>query len=92
MAREKETGTMDVLLVFPVRPVEIIIGKLIPYVVLAILDAVFILFRAKLLFAVPLRGDLGPLFALSVIFIYSALGIGCDVFTTAVGRFHKRLG
>ncbi len=76
IAREKETGTMDVLLVSPVRPVEIIIGKLIPYVVLGILDAVFILFWAKLLFAIPLRGDLGLLFALSVIFIYSALGIG----------------
>jgi len=76
ISREKETGTMDILLVSPVRPYEIIIGKVIPYVMLSLLDAVFILIFAKIVFGIPLRGDLPLLLGLSILFVYCALSIG----------------
>lgn len=76
ITREKETGTLDVVLVSPVKPLEVIVGKIIPYIVLSVVDAVFILVFAKLVFDIPLRGDLIQLLALSVLYIYSALGIG----------------
>ena len=76
ISREKETGTMEILLVSPVRPFEIVIGKVIPYVILSLLDAVFILIFAKIVFNIPLRGDLVLLLGLSIVFIYCALSIG----------------
>ncbi|MBN1294103.1 MAG: ABC transporter permease [Candidatus Latescibacteria bacterium] len=76
ISREKETGTMEVLLVSPVRPIEIIAAKVIPYVVLSIIDGIFILIFAKLVFDIPLRGDLVLLLGLSILFIYCALSIG----------------
>ena len=76
IAREKETGTMEMMLVSPVRPQEIIAGKIVPYIVIAILDAVFILVFARLVFGVPLSGNLALLFALSILYLYCALAIG----------------
>ena len=67
---------MEVLLVSPVRSYEIIVAKVIPYVVLSIIDGIFILAFAKLVFDIPLRGDLLLLLGLSILFIYSALSIG----------------
>jgi ABC-2 type transport system permease protein len=83
VAREKETGTMDVLLVSPVRPFEIILGKVVPYIALALLDAVFILAFAKAVFDIPLRGDLAMLLWLSILYIYCALGIGLFISSMA---------
>lgn len=76
IAREKETGTMEILLVSPVKPPEIIIGKVIPYIILAIIDAVFILVFAHIVFHIPIRGNLLLLFVLSILYVYSALSIG----------------
>jgi len=83
IAREKETGTLSVLLVSPVRPAEIVIGKVMPYIALAILDAIFILVFARTVFHIPLRGDLTLLFALSVLYVYSALGMGLFISSAA---------
>ncbi|MHB9028281.1 MAG: ABC transporter permease [Candidatus Latescibacterota bacterium] len=83
LAREKETGTMDVLVVSPVNSLEIVFGKVVPYVGLAVLDAVFILAFSKLVFDIPLRGDLTLLLGLSVVYIYCALGIGLFISSVA---------
>jgi ABC-2 type transport system permease protein len=83
LAREKETGTMDVLVVSPVHSFEIVFGKVVPYVGLALLDSVFILAFAKLVFDIPLRGDLALLLGLSVVYIYCALGIGLFISSVA---------
>ena len=83
ITHEKETGTMDVLLVSPVRPIEIISGKVIPYIGLSLLDVVFILVSAKIVFDIPLRGDLVLLLALTILFIYCALGIGLFISSVA---------
>ena len=83
VAREKESGTLDVVLVSPVRPFEIILGKVTPYIGLALLDAIFILMFAKLVFDIPLRGDLMLLLGLTVLYIYCALGIGLFISSVA---------
>jgi ABC-2 type transport system permease protein len=83
ISREKETGTMDVLLVSPVRPMEIFAGKVIPYIGLALLDAVFVLVFAKVVFNFPFKGDIELLLAFGILFIYCALGIGLFISSIA---------
>jgi len=83
LVREKETGSMDVLVVSPLHPFEIVFGKVIPYVGLALLDSVFILSFAKLVFDIPLHGNLLLLLALSVIYIYCAMGMGLFISSMA---------
>lgn len=84
LTREKETGAMEVLLVSPVKPYEIIVGKVIPYIGLSLLNAVSILILAKLLFGMPFRGSLVFLMAETILFIGLALSIG--IFISTVTR------
>ncbi len=83
ISREKETGTMEQILVSPVRPFEILIGKVVPYIGLGLLNAALILVFAKVLFGVPYRGNLLLLFALTLIFIFTALSFGLMISTVA---------
>jgi len=83
ISREKETGTMDVLLVSPIHPTEILIGKVVPYIGLSIIDAVFILIFARIVFNIPMMGNLILLLALSVLYVYCALGIGLFISSVA---------
>jgi len=83
IAREKETGTMDVLLVSPVRSHEIILGKVIPYIGLALVDAVIILVCARLIFDVPFRGNLLLLTWCTVAYVYAALSLGLLISSNA---------
>ncbi|HPG41547.1 MAG TPA: ABC transporter permease [bacterium] len=76
IAREKETGTMEQILVSPIRSYEIIIGKVLPYIVVAFVVASVVLAFAKIVFAVPIRGNLLLLAALSLVFIYASLSLG----------------
>jgi ABC-2 type transport system permease protein len=76
IAREKETGTMEQILVSPVRSYEIVFGKVIPYVFVAFLVAAVVILFARLVFAVPVRGNISLLALLSLVFIYAALSIG----------------
>ncbi len=76
IAREKEMGTMEVLLVSPLRPVQIVIGKVVPYVILAFLIAVVILILGNLVFGVPIRGSLLLLLLFSIIYIVLSLSLG----------------
>jgi ABC-2 type transport system permease protein len=83
LAREKETGTLDILVVSPISPREIVIGKVIPYVGLALVNSTFVLIFAKLVFDIPLHGDLVLLLGMGVIYIYCALGIGLFISSLA---------
>ncbi|MFC1509601.1 ABC transporter permease, partial [Candidatus Omnitrophota bacterium] len=83
ISREKETGTMDILFVSPVHPYEIVIGKVFPYIFISIVDAVFILVFSKLIFDIPVKGDLILLLGLSTLFIYCALSIGIFISSIA---------
>jgi ABC-2 type transport system permease protein len=76
IAREKETGTMEQLLTTPVKPREILIGKLIPYVVIAFLDGALIVSIAVLLFNVPFVGSHLLLVLFGFVYIATALSLG----------------
>jgi ABC-2 type transport system permease protein len=76
ITREKETGTMEMLLVSPIRPTAIVAGKVTPYIVLAFVSVVLVLIAARLVFQVPLRGSLALLLAECGLYIITALALG----------------
>ena len=79
VAREWENGTMEQLISSPVRGSEIIIGKLIPYFGLGMVQVLLIVLTGTLVFRVPLRGNLFSLFTVCAIFLLCGLGIGLFV-------------
>ncbi len=83
IAREKEMGTMEVLLVSPLKPVQIIIGKVIPYVTLAFVNAVTIIVLGYFVFGMPLKGSIVLLLLESFLFISMALSLGIFISTMA---------
>lgn len=76
LSREKETGTLEVLLVSPLRPWEIIVGKLLPYLTLGFVNLASVLLAAGLVFGVPFRGSLPLLLAESLLFILASMALG----------------
>jgi ABC-2 type transport system permease protein len=76
LSREKERGTLEILLVSPLRPWQIITGKVIPYLLLAFANAVTALLAAWLLFGVPFRGSVPLLLAASVLYTMVGLALG----------------
>ena len=76
IVREKEKGTMEVLLVSPVKPLMIIVAKAIPYLVLAFAILVIILLMARFVLGVPLVGSLFWIIVISIIYILLALSLG----------------
>jgi ABC-2 type transport system permease protein len=83
ITRERERGTMENLLSTPVRPLEVMIGKIIPYIIVGYLQMGFILLAAHFLFRVPLVGSLALLLAVSLLFIAANLGVGLTFSTLA---------
>jgi len=92
VAREREAGTFDQLLVTPLRPVEILIGKSFPGILIGLLEGSFILFMAVFWFDVPLRGSLGALYLGMFLFLLSAVGIGLMISSLAVTQQQGILG
>lgn len=83
IARERERGTLEALIVSPARPVEIIVGKILPYVVVGYVQMAMILMVGRWVFDVPIRGSLGLLFALAGAFIVGNLAVGLLFSTVA---------
>jgi ABC-2 type transport system permease protein len=83
IAREKEMGTMEVLLVSPLRPFQIVTGKVIPYVVFAFINAVTIIVLGHFVFGMPIKGNVIFLLAESFLFISMALSLGILISTIA---------
>lgn len=83
VTRETERGTMEMLLSTPVRPLEVMIGKLTPYVLVGILQAVLIITLARVLFGVPLAGGWGALILGMFLFIIGSLSLGFLISTVA---------
>lgn len=92
VAREREAGTFDQLLVTPIRPVEILIGKSFPGMLIGTVEGSFILFMAVYWFDVPFRGNLGALYIGMFLFILSAVGIGLMISSLAVTQQQGMLG
>ena len=76
IVREKEIGTMEQLMVTPVRPIELMLGKTLPFAVVGLVDVVMITGIALLVFHVPLRGNFLLLLACAVLFLMTSLGAG----------------
>ncbi len=83
IAREKEMGTMEILLVSPMRPIQIIAGKVLPYVLLAFANAVIILLLSYFVLGMPVKGSLLLLLAESLLFIVMALSLGIFISTVS---------
>jgi drug efflux transport system permease protein len=76
IVREKEIGTLEQLNVTPLARWELIVGKLLPYAMIGIIDVVLVLIVAIYWFEVPMRGSIALLFGMSVIYLMSTLGLG----------------
>jgi len=81
ITREKELGTMEILLVSPLKPFQVIIGKVVPYIFLSIINAIVIVVLSIFIFEMPIQGSLLLLAVESVIFIVNALSLGILIST-----------
>jgi ABC-2 type transport system permease protein len=83
VVRERERGTIEQLIVTPIRPWELITGKIVPYVLLAFIDTFEVILLGNWVFGVPVRGDLGLITFCSGLLLLSGLGIGLFASTVA---------
>jgi len=88
IVREKEIGTMEQLLVTPLRPVEIMLGKMLPFAALGLAEVALVTGAALLVFRVPLRGSALVLLAASSAFLLTTLGVG--LFMSTVSRTQQQ--
>lgn len=83
IVRERERGTIEQLIVTPLRPWELVVGKLSPYVFISFLNTLEVLFVGVLAFGVPINGSLVLLLVLAALFLVTTLGIGLLISTVA---------
>ena len=81
IVREKENGSIQQVFVSPIRPLELVVGKLIPYTVIAFLEMLIVFAGGILWFGVPFRGSLGIFFAASILYVLCTVGIGLLIST-----------
>jgi ABC-2 type transport system permease protein len=81
ITREKELGTMEILLVSPIKPLQVIVGKVFPYIFLSIINAIVIVLLSIFIFKMPIQGSLILLALESILFIISALALGILIST-----------
>jgi len=96
ISKEKELGTMEVLLASPLKPIQIVLGKVTPYLLLSFINALTIILLGVFVFGVPIRGSFFLLMAESFLFIMMALSLGILISTVApnqmVAMFISLLG
>lgn len=81
IVKEKEIGTMEQLIVSPIRPLELIVGKLVPFAIIALVQITLITILGVLWFHIPLRGNLLLLLLSTLIYLFTTLGIGLFIST-----------
>lgn len=81
VVKEKEIGTMEQLIVTPLKPYQIIIGKLVPFILLGFISIIIVLTAMRIIFDIPVKGSLFFLFLSSFFYILSTLGLGLFVST-----------
>jgi ABC-2 type transport system permease protein len=86
ITKERERGTMENLLAMPVRPLEVMIAKIVPYVCIGYIQVIIILVASALFFDLPLRGSFPALFAAVGVFIGGNLALGITLSTTAANQ------
>ena len=83
IVRERETGTIEQLMVTPIRPIELVVGKVAPYIVVAFFDMLEVLAIGVFWFDVPVHGSVPLLLGLSAVFLMTSLGIGIFISSVA---------
>ena len=83
VTRERERGTMENLLATPVRPAEVMIGKILPYIAVGYIQVTLILIAARFIFGVPMVGNLALVYAVALLFIAANLAVGITFSTLA---------
>jgi ABC-2 type transport system permease protein len=83
ITRERERGTMENLLAMPVRPLEVMTGKIVPYIAIGLIQATIILLAARFVFGVPFLGSVTALYAASLLFIACNLTVGITLSSLA---------
>ena len=92
IAKEKESGTFDQLLVTPFRPWEILVGKSLPGLIIGLLEGSFIIFMICIWFEIPLRGSIVALYLGLFTFLMSAVGIGLMISTISITQQQALMG
>jgi len=92
LTREKETGTMESLLVSPLKPWQIIAGKVLPYLLLAFANVVTALVAARLIFNVPMRGSVSLLLFASILYSMVGLALGTLIASLTTSQRAAMLG
>lgn len=88
IVREREIGTLEQLIVTPLKPSELMLGKIIPFALLGFFDVLMILFFARVWFGVPIEGSVALLLALTAVFLMSSLGLG--LFISTISRTQQQ--
>ena len=88
IVREKEIGTIEQIMVSPIRPWELIIGKTVPFVIIAFIDVVMVTVIGVLWFEVPMRGNLLVLAAATILYLLTTLGVG--LFISTISRTQQQ--
>jgi ABC-2 type transport system permease protein len=83
ITKERELGTLEQLIVSPIRPIEIILGKTVPFIIIGIIDVVLVLTAGRIVFGVPIRGSLFFLFGAAFVFLLTTLGTGLFISTVS---------
>ena len=88
IVREKEIGTLEQLMVTPIRPIELMIGKTVPFAMVGLIDIFLVTSLALLIFQVPFRGNFFLLLFCGLLFLMTSLGRACS-FRPSRGRSNK---
>jgi len=88
IVREREAGTMEQLIVTPIRPYQLIVGKLLPFVLIGLVDATFVISVARGWFGIPVRGSVALLYGLCLAFMLNTLGTG--LFISTISRTQQQ--
>ena len=87
MAREWERGTLESLFISPVKPLEILLSKMIPYFCIAMIGLAFCLIAARFLFKVPIHGSLTLIILSSMLYLLATLGMGLTISSITKNQF-----
>ncbi len=88
IVKEKELGTLEQLVVTPIKPYQLIIGKLAPFFLIGVVDVILVVFFASLIFSLPVKGGVLLLLFLSLIFLMTTLGLG--LFVSTISRTQQQ--
>jgi ABC-2 type transport system permease protein len=87
IVRERERGNIEFLITTPVRPVELIVGKVVPFVLIGLVQVTLVLLLGVLIFDVPVRGSIIDLYLAALTYVITSLGLGVFISTLARTQF-----